>query len=90
VSFAAIKHWTIGALQAYLLDHSEADIKAIMPGLHSDVIAAATKLRSNDALIAMGQKVFNPLPDSQLGAKGHMGARIQSNAPTDHPEDIAW
>jgi len=89
-SYAEIKDWTIGALKVYLLARSEADIKAIMPGLNSDVIAAVTKLMSNDELIAIGQKVFNPLPGSQLGAKGYMGARIQPNSPTDHPEDIAW
>jgi ethanolamine ammonia-lyase large subunit len=89
-SYAVIKDWTMGALKAYLLDRSEADIKTIMPGLNSDVIAAVTKLMSNDELIAIGQKVFNPLPGTQLGAKGYMGARIQPNSPTDHPEDIAW
>ena len=88
--YDAIKHWTLGALKAYLLDRSEAEIKAVMPGLNSDVIAAVTKLMSNDELIAIGRKVFNPLPDSQIGAKGYMGARIQPNSPTDHPEDIAW
>ena len=89
-SYTQIKSWTLGDLKTYLLGQSEADIKAIMPGLNSDVIAAVTKLMSNDDLIAIGQKVFNPLPGSQLGAKGYMGARIQPNSPTDHPADIAW
>ena len=89
-SYTQIKDWTIRDLKTYLLSGSEADIKAIMPGLNSDVIAAVTKLMSNDDLIAIGQKVFNPLPGTQLGAKGYMGARIQPNSPTDHPEDIAW
>ena len=88
--YDAVKHWTLGDLQAYLLGHDEAEIKAVMPGLNSDVIAAVTKLMSNDELIAVGRKVFNPLPGSQIGAKGYMGARIQPNSPTDHPEDIAW
>lgn len=89
-SYTQIKSWTLGDLKTYLLGQSEADIKAIMPGLNSDVIAAVTKLMANDDLIAIGQKVFNPLPGSQLGAKGYMGARIQPNSPTDHPADIAW
>lgn len=38
----------------------------------------------------MGQKVFNPLPNSKVGSKGYMGARIQPNSPTDNPEDIVW
>jgi ethanolamine ammonia-lyase large subunit len=89
-TYGQIKDWTIGALKTYVLDRSETDIKTIMPGLFSDVIAAVTKLMSNEELIAVGQKVFNPLPGSQLGAKGYLGARIQPNSPTDHPEDIAW
>ncbi|ETW98469.1 MAG: ethanolamine ammonia lyase large subunit [Candidatus Entotheonella gemina] len=89
-AYEQVKSWKLGELKAHLLEQSEADIKAIMPGLNSDVIAAVTKLMSNDELVAIGQKVFNPLPDSQLGAKGYMGARIQPNSPTDNPEDIAW
>ena len=45
---------------------------------------------SNEELIAVGAKVFNPLPGSKLGARGYMGARIQPNSPTDDPEDIRW
>ena len=59
-----------------------------MPGLSSDVIACVVKLMSNDELIAVGRKVFNPLPGSKVGARGYMGARIQPNSPTDDPEDI--
>ncbi len=88
--YDALKNWTMAELKAYLRNQTEADIKAITPGLNSDVIAAVTKLMSHDDLVAIGQKVFNPLPGSQLGAKGYMGARIQPNSPTDHPEDIAW
>ena len=62
--------------------------RAIMPGLPSDVIACTVKLMSNDELIAVGRKVFNPLPGSKVGARGYMGARIQPNSPTDDPEDI--
>ena len=89
-AYEKIKGWTLGELKAFLLSKPESDIKAVMPGLDSDVIACVVKLMSNDDLIALGQKVFNPLPGSNLGAKGYMGARIQPNSPTDHPEDIAW
>lgn len=61
-----------------------------MPGLSSDVIACLVKLMSNDELTAVGQKVFNPLPDSNIGAKGYMSARVQPNSPTDHIDDIVW
>jgi ethanolamine ammonia-lyase large subunit len=80
----------MGELKTFLLTHSEDDIKSVMKGLNSDVIASVTKLMSNSELVVVGQKVFNPLPGSNLGAKGYMGARIQPNSPTDDPEDIMW
>ena len=83
-----IEPWTLGELARFLLDQPEDAIKAIMPGLSSDVIACVVKLMSNDELIAVGRKVFNPLPGSNIGARGYMGARIQPNSPTDDPEDI--
>lgn len=82
--------WTLGELKTFLLQKSEDEIKAVMAGLSSDVIGCIVKLLSNEELIAIGQKVFNPLPGSKLGAKGYMGARIQPNSPTDNLEDIQW
>ena len=66
----------------------ENEIKLIMPGLSSDIIGLLVKLLSNDELIIIGQKVFNPLPGSNIGAKGYLGARIQPNSPTDNIDDI--
>ena len=82
--------WTLERLKKFLLSAGEQEIKDIMGGLSSDVIACVVKLMSNDELIAVGSKVFNPLPGSQIGAQGYMGARIQPNSPTDNPEDIRW
>jgi ethanolamine ammonia-lyase large subunit len=83
-----LERWTLGDLARFLADQPEDAIKAIMPGLPSDVIGCVVKLMSNDELIAVGRKVFNPLPGSKVGARGYMGARIQPNSPTDDPEDI--
>jgi ethanolamine ammonia-lyase large subunit len=83
-----IERWTLGELASFLRERSEDEIKAVMPGLTSDVIACVVKLLSNDDLITIGRKVFNPLPGSNIGARGYMGARIQPNSPTDAPEDI--
>ena len=83
-----IEPWTLGELARFLLDQPEERIKTVMPGLSSDVIACVVKLMSNDDLIAVGRKVFNPLPGSNIGARGYMGARTQPNSPTDDPEDI--
>ncbi len=87
---ANLEGWKLGDLKAFLLDQPEEAIKAHMPGLGSDVIACVVKLMSNEELIAVGGKLFNPLPGSKVGAKGYLGARIQPNSPTDHPDDIRW
>ncbi|KFE70609.1 ethanolamine ammonia-lyase subunit EutB [Hyalangium minutum] len=87
---AQVAGWTLGELKTYLLDKSEDEIKAVMGGLSSDIIGCIVKLMSNEQLIAVGSKIFNPLPGSNVGAKGYMGARIQPNSPTDNTEDIRW
>ena len=81
----AVESWTLGRLVRVLLDRPEASIKRFMPGLPSDIIGCGVKLMSNSDLVAIGRKIFNPLPGSQIGARGYMGARIQPNSPTDHP-----
>ena len=81
---------TMGQLKRQLLSRNEDAIRAIMGGLSSDVIGCVVKLMSNEQLIAVGAKVFNPLLGTQIGAKGYLGGRIQPNSPTDHVEDIRW
>ncbi len=88
--YAKVKDWTMGELKDFLLTRSEAEIKAIMYGLTSDTIGCVPKLMTNKELIKIGQKIFNPLPGTKMGAKGYMGARIQPNSPTDNPEDVVW
>lgn len=82
--------WTLARLKAFLLQQDEASIKAISPGLSSDVIGCVVKLMSNAELTAISAKIFNPLPGTRIGAKGYLGARIQPNSPTDDPADIRW
>lgn len=86
--FSAISNLTMGELKSFMLEKPEIEIKAIMPGLSSDIIAMLVKLMSNDELTLIGRKVFNHLPGSNIGAKGYLSARIQPNSPTDHPDDI--
>lgn len=85
-----VKNMTLGELKNFLLTRSQGEIKKIMGGLHSDVIGCVVKLMSNQELIHVGKTIFNPLPGSNLGAKGYFGARIQPNSPTDNYEDIQW
>ncbi len=88
--YEKIKDWTLGDLKKFILEKPQSDIKAIMYGLDSDAIGSVVKIMSNDELIAAGQKIFNNLPGSKIGAKGYLSARIQPNSPTDNPEDIKW
>lgn len=88
--YEKLKKKTIGELKKIILSSPESEIKALMPGLHSDVVAAVVKLMTNEELITVGQKVFNPLPNSSIGKKGYLSARVQPNSPTDHPDDIRW
>lgn len=86
----ANRDMTMTQLKDMLLKKTEAEIKAIMVGLPSDIIGMVVKIMTNDDLIKVGQTVFNPLPGTNIGAKGYMGARIQPNSPTDDPTDILW
>ena len=90
VRHAKLKDWTFAQLKQHLLTADEADIQAVLPGLSSDVIGCVVKLMTNAELTAVGARVFNPLPGSQIGAKGYLGARIQPNSPTDNVDDIRW
>jgi len=85
-----VASWTFGELKAFVLTEPEAEVKRIMPALNSDTIACLVKLMSNEELIAVGQKVFNPLPNSKIGSKGYLSARVQPNSPTDNIDDICW
>ncbi len=82
--------WTLGELKQHLLTDTESDVKAIILGLSSDVIGCVVRLMSNAELIQLGSRLFHPLPGTQIGARGYMGARVQPNSPTDNADDIRW
>jgi ethanolamine ammonia-lyase large subunit len=86
----SIENWTLQELKEFILSQEEEKIKEIMPSLSSDTIACLVKLMTNEELIIVGKKIFNPLPNSKIGSKGYMGARVQPNSPTDNIEDISW
>ncbi|HEU4411813.1 MAG TPA: ethanolamine ammonia-lyase subunit EutB, partial [Polyangiaceae bacterium] len=87
---ARVAGWTMAELREFLLREDEPAIKAVMVGLSSEIIGMIVKLMTNDELIAVSRKVFNPLPGSNIGARGYLGARIQPNSPTDNVDDIVW
>lgn len=85
-----IKDWTMGKMKTFVLTRTEPEIKAVMFGMNSEVVGCLPKLMSNQELIAVDKKIFNPLPGTKIGAKGYLSARIQPNSPTDDPEEIMW
>ncbi|MBN8466946.1 ethanolamine ammonia-lyase subunit EutB [Corallococcus exiguus] len=85
-----VADWTLGQLKAFLLTAPEAQVHDVLGGLPSDVIACVVKLMDDAELKTVGGRIFHPLPGSHVGAKGYLGARLQPNSPTDHPEDICW
>ena len=88
---AKLSTWTVGELKAMLLRDPLDKVHAVMPGLSSDVIGCVVKLCTNEDLVALGAKIFNPIsPDSKLGAQGYFGARVQPNSPTDNTDDIQF
>jgi len=90
-SAKVIENWTMRELKRFVLNEpDEEKVHQILPGLTSDVVACLVKLMSNEDLVTLGSKVFNPMPGCSLGAKGYFGARVQPNSPTDDPEDIFW
>ena len=81
---------TLGELRDLLLRREQGEFSDMLDGLGSDVIGCLVKLLGEEDLIAVGAKIFHPLPGTQIGAKGYLGARIQPNSPTDKVDDIVW
>ncbi len=81
---------TLADLKRHLLAADDDAIQDCASGLSSDVIGCLVKLLSNQELIQVSQRIFNPLPGSQIGAPGYLGARLQPNSPTDNVDDIRW
>jgi ethanolamine ammonia-lyase large subunit len=86
----ATADWTLEALRTFLVERPEEEIRPLMPGLSSDAIGCVVKLLSNAELERVSAKLCNALLGTNIGAKGHLGARVQPNSPTDHPDDIRW
>lgn len=87
---ATTAEWTFAELRSALLERSEDELRPLLPGLSSDVIGCVVKVLSNAELERVSAKLCNALPGTSIGARGHLGARVQPNSPTDHPDDIRW
>jgi ethanolamine ammonia-lyase large subunit len=81
---------TFDKLRRFLLDGSGSEIALDSQHWSSEVIACVVKLMSNDELTLVSAKLCRRLPGSEIGAATQLGARLQPNSPTDHPDDIRW
>ncbi|HAO6501716.1 TPA: ethanolamine ammonia-lyase subunit EutB [Listeria monocytogenes] len=87
----SIKNWTVEELREWILDHktTDADIKRVVRGLTSEIIAAVTKLMSNLDLIYGAKKIrVIAHANTTIGLPGTFSARLQPNHPTDDPDGI--
>lgn len=82
-----IKHWTVGYLREWLLDHGTTcdDICRVSRGLNSEMIAGVAKLMSNMDLVYGASKIrITSRAHTEIGQKGTLSFRLQPNHPTDN------
>ncbi len=91
-AFAPIRNLSVGGLRDWLLRYETdtATLGALAPGLTPEMVAAVSKLMSNQDLILVASKVrvvtrFR----NTLGLPGTLAVRLQPNHPTDDPAGIA-
>lgn len=90
-AFAEISHLTVGAFRDWLLAYETTGeaIQQISSGLTPEMVAAVSKLMSNQDLILVAAKirVVSRFRDT-LGLAGHFSTRLQPNHPTDDVKGI--
>ncbi len=90
--FAAIASFTVGEFRNWLLmDETTGDIiKSVSPGLLPEMVAAVSKIMSNQDLIKVASKIRNITAfRSTIGLPGRLSVRLQPNDPTDNVKSIA-
>lgn len=90
-AFEKVAHLTVGGFRNWLLDYSTdgEKIKAVSPGLTAEMVAAVSKIMSNQDLILVASKIrVVSAFRTTLGLKGHFSTRLQPNHPTDDPKGI--
>jgi ethanolamine ammonia-lyase large subunit len=91
-AFQAVSNLSVGDFRNWLLRY-ESDhltLTALAPGLTPEMVAAVSKLMSNQDLILVAKKcqVITAFR-STLGLPGRLAVRLQPNHPTDDPQGIA-
>jgi ethanolamine ammonia-lyase large subunit len=94
---SALDSQTVEQLKTTLLAPAGADwARAHRDSLPSEVIAAITKVMTDDELGAAAQRLYNPIESSArpdeiaIGAHHHFGSRIQPNSPGDDEDEILF
>ena len=91
-AFAAVAHLTVGGLRDWLLaDETTAPVlKALVPGLTPEMVAAVSKICRLQDLMAIAAKcsVVTAFRNT-LGLPGRLSVRLQPNHPTDDARGIA-
>ncbi|QSG03706.1 ethanolamine ammonia-lyase subunit EutB [Natranaeroarchaeum sulfidigenes] len=86
-----IREWTVADLREFLVDSTTTDreIRAIRPGLTSEMIAAVTKLMSNmDLVLASSKMTITARCNNTIGEEGTLSFRLQPNDPSDNVDNI--
>lgn len=81
-----ISSLTIGDFREFLLsdDTTDAELRAISPGLLPEMVAAVSKIMRNQDLLAVSKKIEVVTKfRSTVGLRGHCSIRLQPNHPTD-------
>ena len=90
-AFAPVASMSVGEFRNWLLRYetNQDVLTALGPGLTPEMVAAASKLMSNQDLILVAQKrrVVTAFR-STLGLPGRLAVRLQPNHPTDDPRGI--
>ncbi len=91
-AFAPVSGLTVGEFREWLLDYETRaeHLKALAPGLTPEMVAAVSKIMSNQDLILVAGKVRVVTKfRNTIGLPGRLSVRLQPNHPTDDPKGIA-
>jgi ethanolamine ammonia-lyase large subunit len=91
-AFAPISGLSVGQFREWLLRYETdgATLAALSPGLTPEMVAAVSKLMSNQdlVLVASKRRVVTAFRDT-IGLPGRLSVRVQPNHPIDDPHGIA-
>ncbi len=91
-AFEPVSRMTVGEFREWLLDYSvdSETLTALAPGLTPEMIAAVSKIMSNQDLVLVAKKarVVTAFRNT-IGLEGRLSVRLQPNHPTDDARGIA-